>query len=190
MSQLSSPKRVFFRFVLGLVEGKFFDLSYLRKIRHWTIRNVYHTGDKMVIGHNVEIWSTHCQNNWNLQMGNNVNIDSDVFIDITGKIIFEGNIIVSRGSMLYSHYHEYEKAKSGMSVGSGPFVPTTLTVHKGVWIGAGSVILPKCYNIGEGAIIASGAVVTKDVPPYSVVAGNPAKVIKVLTPQNREYISI
>ena len=43
-------------------------------------------------------------------------------------------------------------------------------------------MLPKCVDIGEGSIIASGAVVTKDVPPYTVVAGNPAKVIKEIKP--------
>ena len=178
MKQLSGPIRVWYRLNLSIVQGRLFDLSFLRGFRHWMIRKVFHTGRKMVIGHNVEIWSTHCQNNWNLKLGNNVNIDSGVYIDLTGMVVFEGNIIVSRGTMIFSHYHEYEKSKPGSSVGSGPFVPTSLTIHKGVWIGAGAIILPKCYDIGEGSIVASGSVVTKDVPPYSIVAGNPAKVIK------------
>lgn len=57
----------------------------------------------------------------------------------------------------------------------------TLPVHikKGVWIGAGAIILPG-VTIGEYSIVAAGAVVTKDVPPYSVVAGVPAKVVKKL----------
>lgn len=50
-------------------------------------------------------------------------------------------------------------------------------IGDGVWIGMRAMILPG-IQIGEGAIIASGAVVTKDVAPYSVVAGNPAKHIK------------
>jgi acetyltransferase-like isoleucine patch superfamily enzyme len=48
-----------------------------------------------------------------------------------------------------------------------------------VWIGFNVIIL-KGVNIGEGAVIAAGAVVTKDVPPYCVVAGNPARVVKDL----------
>lgn len=48
-----------------------------------------------------------------------------------------------------------------------------------VWIGAGAVILPG-VTVGEGAIVGAGAVVTKDVEAHSVVAGNPAKVIKLL----------
>ena len=51
-----------------------------------------------------------------------------------------------------------------------------------VWIGFNAIIL-KGVTIGEGAIVGAGAVVTKDVPPYTVVAGNPAKVVK-----NIEYL--
>ena len=53
----------------------------------------------------------------------------------------------------------------------------TTTVKKGASIGSGSTIL--CgITIGEGALVGAGSVVTKDVPPHSVVAGNPAKIIK------------
>jgi galactoside O-acetyltransferase len=52
-----------------------------------------------------------------------------------------------------------------------------------VWIGFNAIIL-KGITIGEGAIVAAGAVVTKNVPPYTIVAGNPAKVIRVLSRTN------
>lgn len=51
-----------------------------------------------------------------------------------------------------------------------------ITIASDVWIGAGSIITDG-VTIGEGAVVAAGAVITKDVPPYSVVAGVPAKVI-------------
>lgn len=53
-----------------------------------------------------------------------------------------------------------------------------LTIGNDVWIGYGSIILSKCNYIGNGAIIGAGSVVTRDVPPYAIVAGNPAKIIR------------
>lgn len=52
-----------------------------------------------------------------------------------------------------------------------------VTIGNDVWIGARSIILPG-IKIGDGAIIGAGSVVTKDVPPYAVVGGNPAKILK------------
>ena len=48
-----------------------------------------------------------------------------------------------------------------------------------VWVGQNVVILPGCKKVGNGAVIGAGSIVTHDVPPYSIVAGNPAKVIKM-----------
>ena len=53
-----------------------------------------------------------------------------------------------------------------------------IVVKKGASIGANATILPG-VTIGENALVAAGAIVTKDVPPYSIVGGNPAKVIKM-----------
>lgn len=55
----------------------------------------------------------------------------------------------------------------------------TLKIGHDVWIGESTIILPSVKTIGNGAVIGAGSIVTKDVPPYSVVAGNPAKVIKI-----------
>lgn len=53
------------------------------------------------------------------------------------------------------------------------------------WIGCMSIILPG-VTISEGAIVGAGSVVTKDVPPYTIVAGNPARIIRELTPEERK----
>ena len=55
-------------------------------------------------------------------------------------------------------------------------------IHNSAWINFGAIIL-KGVTIGRGAIIAAGAVVTKDVEPFTVVAGNPARVVKILSEQ-------
>ena len=61
-----------------------------------------------------------------------------------------------------------------------------VTINNDAWIGCNSIIL-KGVTIGEGAIVAAGSVVTQDVMPWTVVAGNPAKVVKKIKDENLEY---
>lgn len=60
-----------------------------------------------------------------------------------------------------------------------------LEVGSDVWIGANAVIMPEVSRIGHGAVIGAGAVVNKDVPPFAVVLGNPARVVKFRFSQQR-----
>jgi len=53
-----------------------------------------------------------------------------------------------------------------------------IVIGNDVWVGRNTLILPSVKKIGDGAVIGAGAVVTKDVPDFSVVVGNPAKVVK------------
>ena len=59
----------------------------------------------------------------------------------------------------------------------GDLVPAPVTVGNKVWIGANATLLPG-VSVGEGAIVAAGAVVTKDVPPGAIVGGVPARFIR------------
>jgi virginiamycin A acetyltransferase len=53
-----------------------------------------------------------------------------------------------------------------------------LEIGNDVWLGEGSIIMPNVRRIGDGAVVAAGAVVNKDVPPYAIVVGNPARVVR------------
>jgi acetyltransferase-like isoleucine patch superfamily enzyme len=110
-----------------------------------------------------------------------------------GKNVYIGFLVMMDGE-----YPEYIKIGDEASIGPGvtimahssasPFHqkfkifyegPKKVTIERGVWLAAGSIILPG-VTVGEGAIVASGSVVSRDVPSYTMVAGNPARAIKKL----------
>ena len=94
--------------------------------------------------------------------------DKNVFIGDRASIAPRVTLVTSSGPNL-SRIKPYVKV-----VDSGK-----IRIENDAWIGAGAIILPN-VTIGEGAVVGAGAVVIEDVPPYTVVAGVPAKAIKKL----------
>lgn len=115
-------------------------------------------------------------------------ISSTAVVDIGHNVSFNGMSILGTGVcrignyfhsatnvkiMLGSHDYEY-----GDAIPYGVHCTSrTVIIDDFVWLGS-DVIISGNVHIGEGAIVAIGAVVVKDVPPYSIVGGNPARVIK------------
>ena len=96
-----------------------------------------------------------------------------LYIQAHNGIIFHGSVLVGPGVKIISSNHSVDQDLNE-HIQEQP-----IEVGDNVWIGANAVILPSVI-IGDGAIIAAGAVVTKDVKPYSLVVGNPAKEKKSL----------
>lgn len=107
---------------------------------------------------------------WNLELGRSVAIDDEVNLYSAAKIKIGTKVAISREAFICTAGHDITKP-------SRPLVTAPITIGDGVWIGARAIVLPG-VTIGEGAIVAAGAVVTKDVEPWTVVGGNPAKVLK------------
>ena len=96
---------------------------------------------------------------------------------INGKVIIGNNVMMGPDVCIFTRNHACSRTDIPMDrQGFTPEQP--VTIGDDVWIGAKVIILPGVH-IGTGAILGAGAVVTKDVPEYAVVGGNPAKVIKM-----------
>jgi acetyltransferase-like isoleucine patch superfamily enzyme len=110
-----------------------------------------------------------------------------------GSGVFIGNLV-----MFDSEYPELIEIEDEVSIALGSIIiahsagspfqarlklvnsaPEKVVLKKGCWIGAGAIILPGT-TIGEASIVAAGSVVSQDVPPYTLVAGNPARPVKKL----------
>lgn len=106
-----------------------------------------------------------------ITIGKNVFINFDcVFLGL-GGITIEDNVLIAPKVSLLSEGHLLDPETRHS------LVPGRIHIKKNAWIGAGATILPG-VSIGENAVVASGAVVSKNVPNNTVVAGIPAKVVK------------
>lgn len=112
--------------------------------------------------------------------GRNITFGKNIFINVGCTFMDRGTITIGDGAYigpnvnLVTINHEHDPDKRYITR-CKPIV-----LENNVWIGAGATVLPG-VTIGEGSVIAAGAVVTKDIPPMTIVGGVPAKIIKKLT---------
>ena len=109
----------------------------------------------------------------NITVGRNVFINSGCCFQDQGGIVLGDGVLVGHQVVFATLDHDLDPARRG-----GMF-PAPIRVGKNVWIGAHATIL-KGVTIGDNAVVAAGAVVTKDVPANTVVGGVPARVIKTI----------
>ena len=94
---------------------------------------------------------------------------------IIGPVSIGNHVNLAQGITVTALNHNFEDTEKRIDVQGVSTTP--VTIGDDVWIGANAVILPGVH-IGNHCVVAAGAVVTKDVPPHSLVAGVPAKIIK------------
>lgn len=104
-----------------------------------------------------------------MSIGENVFINYGLSCMSSGGVTIEDGVMIGPNASILTANHQLDDIRILI------FKP--IIIKKNAWIGARAIILPG-VTIGEGAIVASGAVVTKNVEPYTVVGGNPAKFIK------------
>ncbi len=108
-----------------------------------------------------------------ITIGRNCRINENVFIQ---QATIGNNVLIAPNVAILSVSHNHENLEIPI-VDQGDTAPNPPTIEDGVWLGRNVVVMPGII-IGEGAIVGAGAVVTKNVEPYTVVGGVPAKFIK------------
>ena len=118
----------------------------------------------------------------NIFIGDNVSLGGSSFLSTpNAKIVFKGDTAVAHHLTIHTGNHSRVVGSfvTGISENNKPRgFDKDVIIEKDVWIGANVTILAGVH-VGRGATIAAGAVVNKDVPPYSIVGGVPAKVTKL-----------
>ena len=104
-------------------------------------------------------------------------IHPTAYIDNTGDIMIGRGVTISRNAEIYTHSHYHDHITIEEDVATNRVKVSPLKIGHDVFIGAGARIL-NVGRIGMGAVIGAGAVVTKEIPPFEVWAGNPAIKIK------------
>ena len=128
-------------------------------------------GDDVKIGAFVEIQK-------NASIGNNCKISSHSFI--CEGVTIEDAVFIGRSVTFINDMYPRATAAGGALQTEADWKVDKTVVKKGASIGSGCTVLAN-VTIGEGAIIGAGSVVTKDVPPNAIVAGNPAKFLRFVT---------
>lgn len=137
---------------------------HFRRFMYRTLFGV-HIGPKSIIH-----WKTKFFYPQGVSIGENCNLGNGAFLDGRCGIKIGNRVDTGSEIMIYTLQHDIDSAT--FDVAGGPVV-----IEDYVYIGPRVIILPNVH-IGKGAVVAAGAVVTKDVPPFAVVGGVPAKFIR------------
>jgi putative colanic acid biosynthesis acetyltransferase WcaF len=107
---------------------------------------------------------------WFLEIGDNVWIGEEVWIDNLGKVKIGNNVCLSQGSLILCGNHNYKKETFDLIVGD-------ITLEDGVWVGAKAVVCPG-VTMKSHSILSVGSVLTKEAEAYGIYQGNPAVMVK------------
>ena len=127
-------------------------------------------GEGVIVANTCRIYVSN-----NITIGNNVRIGDNNLISGLGGITIGNNVVTGPDVTIWTANHNYEEATKLPY--DEDVILRPVTIEDNVWIGAKAIIVPG-ITIKEGAVVAMGAVVTKNVPKGAIVGGNPAKVLK------------
>jgi len=165
------------RYARHLSVGRDFIVEDYAEVNCMTYRGIV-AGDRVTIGKHAIIRPTNIYGSAigeGLKIGNNSSIGPYSYIGCSGYIEIGDNVMMSPRVSIYAENHLFDRPD--LTIKEQGVKREFVKIEDDCWIAANVVILAG-VTIGRGSIIAAGSVVTKDIPPYSIVGGVPAKVIK------------
>lgn len=129
-----------------------------------------HLGDKVTLNRYAYVQG----GNGGVRLGNRVKVNNYAIINGTGGVDIGEDSLIGPGVRIISYQHRHAR---GATIHSQPVDARPIRIGRDVWLGANSIILAG-VTIGDGAVVAAGAVVREDVPAFAVVAGVPATIKK------------
>lgn len=169
MHKLSLCKLFLAKFLISYTRYFIINLGYVpsHKLRNYIYEKILlvNMGNKCTIYYGCEIRDT-----FNLFLGNGTIIGDKCLLDARNGIFIGENVNFSSNVSVYTQQHDHRSPNFDCSTGP----QSKVIIGDRVWIGPNVIILPG-VTIGEGAVIGAGAVVTKDILPYSINVGIPAK---------------
>ena len=157
----------------GLIRPIFWGLSpwFARRWRLGVLRCIVKAVGGVKILHNTVSLSRKCRVDypWRLSMGERSSLADGAWAYCLDEISIGNRVCISEDVRLLTGSHSLTSPTFDL-------MTRPITIEDNVWVATGAIILPG-VTIGEGAVVAAGAVVTKDVEPWTVVGGNPARVI-------------
>ncbi len=140
---------------------------------------------KELLGKSEDAWINppfYCDYGFNIEVGKNFFANYNCTIIDVAKVKIGDNVLFAPNVAVYTAGHPIHPVmrQSEYEYGIG------ITIGDNVWIGGNSVILPGVH-IGSNTVIGAGSVVTKDIPDWVVAGGNPCKVIRKITEDDRQY---
>lgn len=175
----------FFKTDKYLVEKLSSSWEKLVKLNNETDRNVRNEICKDLFGHfgkSTVLSPFRCDYGEQIYIGDNSFINFNVSMIDLGKIKIGNRVLIGPGTGIFTAIHPIDPEVRATGIEKG----VDITIEDDVRIGGNATILPG-IKIGRGAIIGAGSVVTKDIPEMTIAAGNPAKVIREITEEDKAY---
>lgn len=169
-SEVMESFRAFFYKCIGIRIGKNVQISIGSILDVWNHQTPFYMGDNVRIGRN-------CFISGGVRVGSGTSINSNVnMVASPPNVIDIGeNCLIAQNVLIRSDDHKFNDVNR--IIASQGRIGADILIGQDCWIGANAVLL-KGVHLGAHSIVGAGAVVTKSFPPYSVIVGNPARLIK------------